>query len=188
MPAGSCFKALSAHADLVFLLPPARLDGMVERMPMFEVLIVKLDPRPPNFIQEFSVYSYILSILIPLFFNRISVQKCLCCPWFGGPWLHESSNSFIFWLCYCYFYVFRRPLETPRVAPATNCFQGWGAGQILDPAPLPLRLQQFFKIRLHSGSGSRQVEIFILIACGVSNKRSQKGEYIFSISFSLPLI
>ena len=64
--------------------------------------------------------------------------------------------------------------------PPVSHKQGCGAGQILDPAPLRLRLQQFFKIRLHSGSGSRQVEIFILIACGVSNKRSQKGEYIFS--------
>ena len=63
MPAGSCFKALSAHADLVFLLPPAQIDGMMERRPLFEVLIVKLDPRPPNFIQAFfCLFLYVVYI------------------------------------------------------------------------------------------------------------------------------
>ena len=35
-------------------------------------------------------------------------------------WTPESNAVVIFWLCYCYFYVFRRPLETPGVAPATE--------------------------------------------------------------------
>ena len=35
-------------------------------------------------------------------------------------WTPESNAVVNCWLGYCYFYVFRRPLETQGVAPATK--------------------------------------------------------------------